>query len=475
MDYSDNSLILDGWEVVDVGNLYVSPGIIDINVEINANTVKETLKKAVLGGVTTVCLDFRPNLTDLYTDCAQIGDFSLKKGSFAVKSTANGLKNSKIDLKLMSEMKIPLLISLSEEKSGKIAGNSEEDLDDYSIYTIKSRFSDNEEQNEIKIKPESMEIEGKMREKYAKIVPFQINAKKTGNKRCFPDKIRKNIPEIFENIRFFRKTPPKPRKTPQIRPIPTVKSPLFFPFPHSDDLSVHSHRNSLENEHFLLSKTVSFLSLYPQIPVLISPISHISSIPVNSPSNIAYQTGLPYLSFSHPETTKPSDPLFKVIPPIRGESGKSGLLLEVLQGNKLHSVTSYHQKVTINGKFMCSFADTKGGMASLGHNLSVLWTNLREISVNSSDTSTDRLICLLSLYTSLNPAKWLQINHKKGGIKAGLEADLVVWDPFLPAKSGKTDYFDCFSHLFLTGFIDSVSLRGEKIDLNSSPNGQFLA
>ncbi len=72
--------------------------------------------------------------------------------------------------------------------------------------------------------------------------------------------------------------------------------------------------------------------------------------------------------------------------------------------------------------------------------------------------------------TSENPAKRLGLYPQKGRISVGSDADFVIYDP--NETTAVTDIYG--NELTLTGAIESVWLRGNKVDSDTPPAGKFL-
>jgi allantoinase len=66
------------------------------------------------------------------------------------------------------------------------------------------------------------------------------------------------------------------------------------------------------------------------------------------------------------------------------------------------------------------FLDAWGGISALQFSLPVMWTNFRERGFELSDMT--RLMCE-------SPAKLAGLDHRKGKLAAGFDADIIIWDP----------------------------------------------
>ncbi|MGB4845817.1 MAG: allantoinase AllB [Ferruginibacter sp.] len=156
-------------------------------------------------------------------------------------------------------------------------------------------------------------------------------------------------------------------------------------------------------------------------------IVHVSS--AESLNNIekAKADGLPltaetcthYIYFSA-EDIPDSNCLYKCAPPIR-EKENNDLLKEALKTGVLNFITTDHSpappdiKELITGNLMKAW----GGIAGLQFLLPAAWTALK------GNMSVEKFIPLLTEH----PAKFLQVDVRKGKIAVGYDADLVIWNP----------------------------------------------
>lgn len=127
-----------------------------------------------------------------------------------------------------------------------------------------------------------------------------------------------------------------------------------------------------------------------------------------------------YLTLSA-ENIPPGATYYKCCPPVRGHSNKEALWTALLQGN-IDMVVSDHSPCTPNLKCLQDgdFLKAWGGISSLQLGLSLFWTSARIRGFSLPDVS--RLL-------SSNPAKLCSLGDRKGAIKIGYDADLVIWDP----------------------------------------------
>ncbi len=156
-------------------------------------------------------------------------------------------------------------------------------------------------------------------------------------------------------------------------------------------------------------------------------IVHVSSAEALPAIAKAKADGLPltaetcphYLLFAA-ETIPDADTLYKCAPPIR-EKANNELLKAALDNGILDFIATDHSPAPPAIKEIESgnYAKAWGGIAGLQFLLSASWTSLK------NDMLLEKFIPLLTE----QPAKFLNINHRKGSIKIGYDADFVIWQP----------------------------------------------
>ncbi len=125
-----------------------------------------------------------------------------------------------------------------------------------------------------------------------------------------------------------------------------------------------------------------------------------------------------YLFFNAEEIPDAS-PIYKCAPPIR-EKKNNNLLWQGLLQDEFDFLSSDHSpappeiKKLDDGDFMKAW----GGIAGLQFTLPVIWT-----AGEKKGLSLEKMIPLLTE----KPAKFLGLDHKKGKIKKGYDADLTIW------------------------------------------------
>ncbi len=115
---------------------------------------------------------------------------------------------------------------------------------------------------------------------------------------------------------------------------------------------------------------------------------------------------------------------FKCAPPIRGRANREALWAALFDG-VIDAIVSDHSpcppamKLAGRGDFL----DAWGGIASLQHGLPVIWTEAARRGARLEQ---------LSGWMSAAPARLAGRHRSKGRLAAGYDADLVVWDPDEP-------------------------------------------
>lgn len=112
--------------------------------------------------------------------------------------------------------------------------------------------------------------------------------------------------------------------------------------------------------------------------------------------------------------------LYKCAPPIR-EKGNNDLLKAALKNGILDFIATDHSPAPPDIKELESgnLAKAWGGIAGLQFLLPASWTALKE------DMSVEKFIPLLTE----QPAKFLEVENRKGKLAVGYDADIVIWNP----------------------------------------------
>ncbi len=156
-------------------------------------------------------------------------------------------------------------------------------------------------------------------------------------------------------------------------------------------------------------------------------IVHVSSAEALGIIENAKEEGLPvtaeacahYIYFNA-EQINDGNTVFKCAPPIR-EKSNNDLLKRAFETGVLDFLTTDHSPAPPEIKRIETgdFKNGWGGIAGLQFLLPASWTALKEI------IPIEKFIPLLTV----NPARFLKLDDRKGKIEPGYDADLVVWDP----------------------------------------------
>ncbi len=139
---------------------------------------------------------------------------------------------------------------------------------------------------------------------------------------------------------------------------------------------------------------------------------------------------------------------FKCAPPIRGRATREALW-QALRDGTLTMVVSDHSPCPPAMKLLDTgdFSRAWGGISSLQLGLPVTWTGASERNFSLTD---------LAAWMCENPAKLAGINHLKGRIAPGLDADLIIFDP----EESWTVRASALHHRHKLTPYDGMSLRG---------------
>lgn len=112
---------------------------------------------------------------------------------------------------------------------------------------------------------------------------------------------------------------------------------------------------------------------------------------------------------------------FKCCPPVRLRENREKLW-EAVADRTIDMIVSDHSPCTPHLKLLeqGDFLDAWGGIAALQFGLPVIWTNLKKRGFGVADLV--RLMCK-------GPATLAGLGDRKGELRAGHDADIVVWDP----------------------------------------------
>jgi allantoinase len=189
--------------------------------------------------------------------------------------------------------------------------------------------------------------------------------------------------------------------------------------------------------------------------------------------SLAKQEGIPitvetcphYLTFAA-EDIPATATEFKCCPPVRERENRERLW-EALSKGVIDMVVSDHSPCTphLKLKEQGDFMQAWGGIASLQFGLPVMWTNARARGFGLQQ---------LSEWMAHRPAQLAGLQHRKGLLKPGYDADLVIWNPDAtftvePSIIHHKHKLTPYNGRTLHGVVETVFVRGQKI----SDHGQF--
>ncbi|XP_046745138.1 allantoinase [Diprion similis] len=135
-------------------------------------------------------------------------------------------------------------------------------------------------------------------------------------------------------------------------------------------------------------------------------------------SHLTVETCHHYLNFCAEEVPKNATE-FKCCPPIR-EKTNQNKLWRAIENGLIDMVVSDHSPSTAELKICGDFMTAWGGISSLQFGLPIMWTAARKRNVSLENVS--RLL-------SQAPAKLCGLDGRKGSLRKGMDADLLIWDP----------------------------------------------
>ena len=151
---------------------------------------------------------------------------------------------------------------------------------------------------------------------------------------------------------------------------------------------------------------------------------------------------------------------FKCCPPVRERENREKLWEAIADGT-IDMIVSDHSPCTPALKLQETgdFMDAWGGISALQFGLPVMWTNLRVRGFGVAD---------LTRLMSAAPAKLAGLEHRKGKLAAGFDADIVVWNPdekftVVPELIHHRHKLTPYSGMELFGKIEATYVRGQKV------------
>ncbi|KAJ4346939.1 Allantoinase [Didymosphaeria variabile] len=257
-------------------------------------------------------------------------------------------------------------------------------------------------------------------------------------------------------------------------------------------------------ETYAIAEILSLAHLAPDLQLHIVHLSAIEAIPMLREARangikITAETCFHYLTLAA-ENIKAGDTRHKCCPPIRDRSNQDGLwneLLQDLDGGVIQTVVSDHSPCTPDIKLLpahlaprkpstrksglvkdcnsCSssegeeelaeekgdFFSAWGGISSVGLGLPILWTEGTKRNSNFSVEEIVRWCCK-------NTAKQVGLEHSKGDLSVGLDADIVVFDDAAefyvePSTMLFRNKISPYQDKTLKGVVRETWLRGERV------------
>ena len=188
------------------------------------------------------------------------------------------------------------------------------------------------------------------------------------------------------------------------------------------------------------------------------------------------ETCLQYLFFTEESLKKPDGAKWVCSPPMRREIDNTRLWDGIINGT-IQVVATDHcpffydgskpilyegEEIAIPGKELGKddFTQIPNGLPGVGDRLPIMWSE----GVGKGKITPNQFVALMST----NPAKIFGLYPKKGCLKPGSDADIVVWDPQRKVKYGvnlsqqRTDY-NLYEGWEVNGFPEKVFLRGKML------------
>jgi allantoinase len=202
-------------------------------------------------------------------------------------------------------------------------------------------------------------------------------------------------------------------------------------------------------------------------------IVHLSSTEALAELQTARAEGLPitvetcphYLHFAAEDMAE-GETLYKCAPPIRSRANRERLW-QALNDGDIDLIATDHSPCLpeMKARGEGSFLEAWGGIASLQLALPVVWTEARKRGFQ---------ITQVVRWMAEQPAKLAGLEHKKGTIREGNDADLVVFDPdaTFQVDGGRLEHrhpITPYDGETLSGVVEKTFLRGGRV----FDHGQF--
>ncbi|MGE0496044.1 MAG: allantoinase AllB [Vulcanimicrobiota bacterium] len=193
-----------------------------------------------------------------------------------------------------------------------------------------------------------------------------------------------------------------------------------------------------------------------------------AGLPVLEGSGVTVETCPHYLTFAA-EEIEPGATAYKCAPPIRGRVTRDALWQALGRGAIQlvatdHSPSPPELKCTDNGDFSAAW----GGISSLQLLLPAVWTEAARRGYTIEN---------LTEWVCSAPARLAGLDHLKGRLAPGLQADLVVWDPnatFVVERLEHRHPLTPYQGRTLRGVVEATYLRGQRIFFQSQHHSECL-
>ncbi len=174
------------------------------------------------------------------------------------------------------------------------------------------------------------------------------------------------------------------------------------------------------------------------------------------PEGLTGETCPHYLTFAA-EDIPPGATSLKCAPPIR-ERAQREALWESLRSGDIDIVVSDHSPSPESMK-TADFATSWGGISSLQIRLPATWTGAAERGFGLEEAAH---------WLTAAPAHLAGLDDRKGSVRVGADADLVVWDPDAyfrvdAASLGHRHPLCAYEGMTLRGVVTVTFLRGEQV------------
>lgn len=255
-------------------------------------------------------------------------------------------------------------------------------------------------------------------------------------------------------------------------------------------------------ETYAVDQILSLAHLAPSLHLHIVHLSAIEAIPLlraarSSGINITAETCFHYLALASEEVPE-GDTRHKCCPPIRSSANRDGLWAELSHPESvIKTIVSDHSPCTpelkllpehlshgcgamrddaqgVNGSLLKDeaakekgdFFASWGGISSVGLGLPILWTEATSPSRASSHTPIG--ILEIVKLCAMNTAKQVGLQHRKGALRPGMDADICIFDDALEWVVGREELLfrnkvSPYTGKVMKGRVAETWVRGQKV------------